>query len=164
MTPFFHSFLSQHHQKILPVFIVLCIIGVSANFFPVTAVNPSDNIIGEIIPPESVDTFNNQSGGEIGILFFLSRVVQFFIVIAGIVSLFNFITAGAIFITSAGDTSAYGKVKDKLVYGVIGMVVIASAYTLVGLIGLVFFGDASAILNPELYVIEPPPPPPRPGN
>lgn len=119
------------------------------------------NVIGEVLPNEGVKKLNQASGGEIGLIFFFSRVVQLFIVVAGIASMFNFIYAGIMFITSAGDTSVYGKVKDKLTYGVLGMVVLASAFTIAGLVGLVFFGDPTYILSPELYIIEPagaPPP------
>lgn len=114
------------------------------------------DVIGRVDPPMSVRIFNNQAGGSeatvgVGILVFFNRIVLLVTIVAGIFVMFNFIRAGWMFLLAGDNTKATGEVKDLLTYSVIGLVIIAVTYTIAGLIGLIFFGDAGFILNPQLY-------------
>lgn len=109
--------------------------------------------IGGIEPPTSILKYNDEAwrgGRGIGIVVFLSNLVQVFVIVAGIIAMFNFALAGYIFITSGSDPAAVGKVREKLTWTVIGLVFIVAAYTAAGLIGLLFFGNAGFILKPAL--------------
>ncbi len=88
-----------------------------------------------------------------GFISFLSNLVQVFVIVAGIIAMFNFALAGYIFITSGSDPAAVGKVREKLTWTVIGLVFIVASYMGAGLIGLIFFGDAGFILQPTLYSV-----------
>lgn len=116
------------------------------------AVDSTNDIIGTVSPPPGVMTYNEQAGGadSIGILIFISNLIRLGTVIAGIWVLFNFITAGYIYITSSGDSSAHKKVTEQLTNSVIGLVLIVVSYTIAGLLGLIIFGDPSYILNPSI--------------
>ncbi len=81
---------------------------------------------------------------------FVSNILQFATLAAGLWTLFNFVLAGYTYITSSGDSSAHGKVKDKITMSVLGIVIIVASYTAAGIIGLVFFGRADYILNPTI--------------
>lgn len=110
-------------------------------------------IIGGVTPPEGVRKINNQAvgqGGSIGIIIFASRMLNFFSIVAGIIIMFNVLFAGFTYITSAGDASAYQKIIDKVTWSIIGMVAIISAYAIAGIVGQVFFGDPTFILQPTL--------------
>ncbi len=107
-------------------------------------------IIGEVEAPKGVAEYNEESGGEIGLLLFASRGINLASIIAGLFIGFNFISAGFTYVSSAGNPQAHGQVKDKLTYGFIGLALIVGAYTLVGIFGLLFFGDAGFALNPSL--------------
>lgn len=110
-------------------------------------------IIGGIEPPQSILRINTLAGDTetIGIVFFANRIIVLITIIAGIWVMFNFIRAGWMFLAAGDNTKATGEVRDLLTYSIIGLVIIAVAYTIAGLVGLLFFGDAGFILNPELY-------------
>ncbi len=103
---------------------------------------------GTITKPPGVNRFG--SNGEIGILVFLSNLLQLGTVIAGLWVLLNFILAGFEYISSQGDSGAHAKVREKITNSVIGLIIIAVAYTLVAVIGLILFGEAGYFLNPTL--------------
>ncbi len=110
---------------------------------------------GTIKAPQGVDKYNQAAGGgnAIGIFIFISNMIKLATVAGGIWVLINFITAGWIYISSEGDASAGEKVGNKMTYSTIGLVIIALAYSIAGLLGLIIFGDASFILNPKIETI-----------
>jgi len=112
----------------------------------------NNDIFGEIKAPVGVEEYNTGSGAVAGFgaLVFFSNMIKVATVGAGIFVMVNFIMAGYIYITSAGDTGAHKKVSDKITMSIIGLVLIVSAYTIAGLIGLILFGDASYILSPTV--------------
>lgn len=110
-----------------------------------------ESIFGTIQPPAGVREIQEQVGPDnIGIIFFASNLVRLATVVAGIWVMFNFISAGWIYITSGGDASAHEKVSEKITQSLIGLAIVALAYTIAGLIGLLIFGDAGFILRPTL--------------
>ena len=77
--------------------------------------------------------------------YFLIRAVS---LVAGVWSLGNVMFAGFTYITGKGDTAAHQKVRDYITMSAIGLMLIVASYTVGGILGLVFFGDASFLLNP----------------
>jgi hypothetical protein len=67
--------------------------------------------------------------------------------------MFNIILAGWIYLTSSGDASAHEKVSSKLINSVIGLALVAFAYTIAAAIGFIIFGDAGYIINPDITTI-----------
>ncbi len=112
-------------------------------------------IIGGVEPPTAVSAINSESGGEIGIIFFISRLINFANIIAGILVMLNFVMAGFIYIVNAGNTSANTQVMEKITWSVIGILVIVSSYTLAAIFGVVFYGDPTFILSPTLETAVP---------
>jgi hypothetical protein len=114
------------------------------------------SVFGDIEAPVGVSDFNDQakkaSGekNEIGMLIFISNMIKFSSVIAGIWVMFNFIFAGFTYVTSNGDSGAYSKIGEKLSLSVTGLVLIVAAYTIAGIISLIIFGDATYIINPQI--------------
>lgn len=107
-------------------------------------------IIGGVEPPAAISAINTESGGEIGIIFFISRLITFANIIAGILVMINFVYSGFIYITGAGNTSANTQVTERLTWSLVGIVVIVSSYTLAAIIGLIFYGDPTFIISPTL--------------
>jgi hypothetical protein len=103
-------------------------------------------IIGEVTPPQGVAEYNE--GGQIGIFRFGSVLMKLAAIVAGIWVMANIIIAGYEYITSSGDAGVHTKVRDRLTWSVVGLIVIVVAYAGAGILGLIFFGDASFILNP----------------
>ena len=112
------------------------------------------DIFGTIEAPEGVAAYDAQAGtGGLGLMVFFSNVVRLISILAGLWVFVNFLLAGFTYITSAGDSSATKKVYDKIIMSVIGLVIIASSYTIAGIASLLLFGRADFILNPSLIGI-----------
>lgn len=106
--------------------------------------------IGTIEKPPGVEAFDSNSGGEIGLLLFISNLIRVGTIIAGIWVLFNIIIAGWLYISGAGESNQHQKVRDVITNSVLGIIVIVASYTIAALIGLLFFGDAQYFLNPTI--------------
>ncbi len=110
---------------------------------------------GEISPPPGVAKYQNDLANpdQSGLINFLSNLIQIATIVAGIWTMINFILAGWIYITSGGDSSAHEKVSSKMINSVMGLVIIALAYTIAGILGYLIFGNAGYILNPQVESI-----------
>lgn len=130
-------------------------IGLMSLGFSPTVRAAGGDIFGSINPPAGVDKYNSQAGaGGIGIMIFISNIIRLSTILAGIWVFINFILAGWIYITSAGDKGASTKVSEKMTMSVMGLMIIVGAYTVAAILGLVIFGDASYIINPKLKGIQ----------
>lgn len=111
--------------------------------------NDVRSAFGQIEAPEAVARYDTAAGG-IGLLLFFSNVFQLATVIAGLWVLLNFVLAGFHYITGQGDSGAHKKVREQITNSIIGLIIIVVSYTIVALLGLLFFGNAAYFLNPEL--------------
>lgn len=114
------------------------------------ALTDAEQVFGKIKPPEGVEKYDQLAGGGIGLLIFISRIIQIATIVGGIWVFFNFILAGLEYITSNGDTGAHNKVKDKLTMSIIGLVIIVVSYAVMALLGLILTGRADFFLNPQI--------------
>lgn len=143
------------HSTLRFSFVLTLIAVLAISFFslhtPILAQDAPVDVFGSITPPSGVQAYDTQAGG-IGILVFFSNVIRAFTLIAGIYVMFNIVLAGFGYVTagSSGDTGAHQKAKDKITLSVIGLVIIVASYTIMGIIGFVFFGEADYFINPEL--------------
>ncbi|HUV46884.1 MAG TPA: hypothetical protein VMW29_02000 [Candidatus Bathyarchaeia archaeon] len=113
-----------------------------------------DEIIGTINPPSWLEKHGSlEVGGEggFGLINFLSNVLRLISVVAGLWALVNLLLAGIGFISSAGDSEKVSQASSKIWQTLMGLVVIAMAYTLAAIIGWIFFGNAGMIINPKVY-------------
>lgn len=113
-------------------------------------------VIGGIAPPSGVADYNTIAvfggggGNAIGVFAFISVGLRLFTILCGLFMFFNFLWAGYSLITRAGDNKAYTDVRERLSFAMIGLVVVVAAYMLAAMIGLIFFGDATFILQPDI--------------
>jgi hypothetical protein len=116
------------------------------------AATSREELFGTIDPPIGVKDYNTLAGGanNIGLLVFVSRGIVLATIVAGLYVLFNFISAGLMYITAGGEASVNNKVKDLLTQSIMGLVIIVAAYTIIGVGSLILFGDAAYVLNPTL--------------
>lgn len=117
------------------------------------AASTSDQIFGTLEAPPGVDKYQQNSGADIGIFFFISRGIQIGTIIMGIWVFLNVLMAGYVYISSSGDAKAATKVKDILTMSAIGLMMIITSYTVAGVLGLVLFGDATYLINPQIEAI-----------
>lgn len=104
------------------------------------------DIFGTIEAPQGIAAYGNLEGG--GLLLFISNIIRISTVIAGVWVMINFILAGWKYVTSAGDSKAPAEAASMMTHSLIGLALIVGAYTIAGVIGLVFFGDATYIISP----------------
>ncbi len=109
-----------------------------------------NSVFGSVEAPAGVALYDSNSGGDIGLILFASNLIKIATIVAGIWVLLNFIMAGYTYITSNGDTGAHKKVLEQISMSVIGLVLIVAAYTIAAILGLLIFGRADYILNPQI--------------
>lgn len=110
-------------------------------------------LFGTVEPPQGVKQYDEAAqaaGGEIGLILFFSRLIRLGTIVGGIFVMVNLLYAGWIYLSSAGDSSAHEKVSKIIVNSLLGLGVIVASYAIAGLVGLVFFGDATFILQPTI--------------
>lgn len=116
------------------------------NSFISTAYAAND-FIGTIDVPAGVPSAISSTTGVI------SAVVRFLVVIAGLFSLFQFLTGGLAFITSAGDKGKITEAQNKIQMSIVGLMVIAASFLIIAIVSQVLFGDFTAILIPKLQSV-----------
>jgi hypothetical protein len=87
------------------------------------------------------------SGGFAG---FVSTILKFVYIAAGLYAFWNFIVAGYMFLSAGGDPEAIGKAWGTIWKSLMGLILIVSATVFAALIGWLFFNNPTAILKPEL--------------
>lgn len=106
--------------------------------------------IGTIDVPPGVEQYNTSSGADIGLVFFISRMIRLATLVAGLWVVANTMMAGYVYLSSQGKADAHGRVRDILTMSTIGLVLIVTAYTVAGLLSLLIFGDPLYVLNPTI--------------
>lgn len=101
------------------------------------------NPFGKIPVPEPLKARGN--------IFGLLNAVFNLLVIAGIVyAVLNIIIAGYQFISAGGDPEKVAQAWGRLWQTLVGITIIAAAFLIAGVVGLVLFGDPGIILNPKI--------------
>jgi len=105
--------------------------------------------IGKIVPINT--TPGVTSAGElVGVIGLLNSILKLFFIAAGIWVFFNMILAGFGFINAGGDPKAISKAWEKIWRSLVGLLIIVASFLIAAVIGILFFKDPSAILNPKL--------------
>lgn len=86
-----------------------------------------------------------------GLIVFLNNALRLFIIAAGLFALIQFIGAGFQYMTAGGDPKAVANAWAKIWQLILGLVLMAAAFTLAALFGYFIFGDPMAILSPKIY-------------
>ena len=82
----------------------------------------------------TTSTTSNCSTGTDAVQKVIKLAIQIFQMIVGIIAVFMFITAGLNYVTSAGDGAKTKTAKDRILYGAIGLVVVALAQVIVSFV------------------------------
>jgi hypothetical protein len=99
-----------------------------------------------------VSPYAGEIGSEtFGLLAFLNNILKLVVVIAGIFAFFNLIIAGYQFMTAMGDPKGITNAWNKIWQSLIGLVIVAGSFALAAIFGWLLFGDATAILKPQIY-------------
>lgn len=86
-----------------------------------------------------------------GLVPFLNNILRLIFVIAGLYAFLNLIIAGFGFMTAGGDPKAIEKSWSRIWQSLIGLIIIVGSFLLAAILGYLLFGDATAILKPQIY-------------
>ncbi|MBI2611606.1 hypothetical protein HYW54_02550 [Candidatus Gottesmanbacteria bacterium] len=83
------------------------------------------------------DVFCGKGGFDLGLLLnnFISAILGLLTIIAALYFFFQIITAGIAWIGAGGDKNSVEQARSKIFNALIGLVVVAAAWVLVGIIG-----------------------------
>ncbi len=98
--------------------------------------------------PQNVQAY--YPGAE-GLILFLNNILRVAIFAAGIFALINFLISGIQYIGSSGNPETLKQASSRMWLSFLGLVIATSSLVIAGIIGLVFFGHATAIINPVIY-------------
>lgn len=121
---------------------------IPAFLFSALSVYAVDDVVGTINPPQTVISSIGQTGD------FISAIVRFITVIAGLYALWQFITGGFGFITSGGDKGKIQTATQQIMMAITGLVVIGASFILASIIGRLLFGAGFNLLSPTLQSVQ----------
>ncbi len=113
------------------------------NLIPTTYA-ATDDVVGIIAVPSGIPQEVAKTGD------FLSALIRLLVVVAGIFTLWQFLTGGLAFITSNGDKGKLTEAQNKIQSAIIGLVVIAGSFIVIAIASQILFGSFTAILVPQL--------------
>lgn len=105
-------------------------------------------IFGAINEPIKYTGYDKIGGTSAGLAEFGSAIIMLITSISGLVVLFNFISAGYLYLTYPSEPGKLAEAGNKMLYSLIGLAIVASAFILAGAIGLLFFKDSGFLINP----------------
>lgn len=114
----------------------------------ITTTTTSQKFFGNVDPPAGVTDYGSQDAS--GLIFLFNNILKVAIFAGAAWTLINFIVAGIQYIGSSGKPDLAKTASSKIWISLLGLVIIASSITLAAIIGLIFFGDSTAILNPKI--------------
>jgi len=115
----------------------------------VKGVYAADDVVGTIAPENlKVPSEIGQTGS------FLSTIVRFFIIVAGLFALTQFLLGGFSYITAGGDKGKISEATQKITMSIVGLAVIAASFVIIAILSQLLFGDFTAILVPKLKSVQ----------
>ena len=107
----------------------------------------AQDIVGTIQPPDTVIRDVSQTGN------FISVIVRFITVIAGLYAMWQFLTGGFGYITSGGDKARIQQSTQQIMMAVVGLAIIGASFILGAIIGRLLFGPGFNLFSPQLITV-----------
>ncbi len=117
------------------------------SFLPIVKTVLAADIIGTLTLPGGLPKDVAGTGD------FLSALFRFLVIVAGVFSLWQFLTGGLGIITGGSDKGKLAEAQSKITMSILGLVIIAASFLLAGIAGQILFGSFTAILSPTLKSI-----------
>lgn len=86
-----------------------------------------------------------------GLILFLTNILRFVFVAAGVFAFINLIVAGFTYMGAGGDAKQLTQAWNRIWQSLLGLIIVVGSFALAALFGYLFFGDAGFILNPKIY-------------
>lgn len=108
----------------------------------------ADDVVGTINVPTGIPSQVGQVSS------FISVIVRAFVIVAGLFTLWQFLSGGFTYITSGGDKSKISEASNRITMSILGLVVVAASFVLIALISRLLFGSFTAILIPKFQSVQ----------
>lgn len=109
----------------------------------------ASDFVGNINLPAGIPTQVPQVGS------FISTIVRFIIIIAGLFTLWQFLSGGLGMITGGSDKGKVAEAQNKITMAITGLAIIAASFLIIGIVSQLLFGSFTAILIPQLQSVTP---------
>lgn len=109
---------------------------------------PEDFFGTELEPPRGIQAYGLEAGGLIKLF---NNILRVAIYASLVFAAINFLIAGIQYIGSSGNPETIKQASSKIWMSLLGLVVAASSLVIAGILGLILFGNPSAIINPVIY-------------
>ncbi len=109
--------------------------------------------IGKISPAISaynLPAIDSATGQLPAVMAFLNSILRLVFIVAGLYGLINLIIAGFGFMTAGGDPKAITNAWNRIWQSLVGLLIIATSFLIAAIIGILLFGNPTAILQPKL--------------
>lgn len=103
---------------------------------------------GTFSPPPGIAEYEGNSQGVSAITTLLSNILRLTIFAAGLYTLINLIVSGIQYIGSSGNPELLKQASSRIWISLLGMIIIAASLILAAVIGIIFFNDYKAIIQP----------------
>ncbi len=93
--------------------------------------------LGTFSPPSEAYSAGSEAGDMAltNLESFISNIIGFLTILGGIFFIVYFLIGGLTWITAGGDSGKVGKARNQMIQGVIGLVVVVAAYSIIGIVG-----------------------------
>ena len=85
---------------------------------------------------------------------FISTIIRFLVIIAGLFTLWQFITGGLGMITAGGDKGKLTEAQQKITMAITGLIVVTASFLIVAILSRLLFGSYTYILVPQLQTVQ----------
>lgn len=107
----------------------------------------ADDVVGSLTAPESVVKAPSDAGK------FMSAIISFIVVIAGVYALWQLLTGGLGYVTSNGDKAKVQESTQKMFMAILGLTVIGASFIIAAVVSKLLFGNSSVIFSPTLKTV-----------
>src|SRR3972149_4884288 len=107
------------------------------------------DIFGNVTAPPGVSQYGNLTEG--GPTYFITNILRFLIVIAGVYALINMVLAGYAFLSAGDDPKKVAGAWAKISQTLLGLAFAAGALVLAAFFGQLIFGDPNALLQIRIF-------------
>ena len=104
---------------------------------------------GTISPPPGAQRYGGLESG--GLSNFVSNILALLGVLGGVVMFINLIISGWQYLSAQGNPQVIANAGQKILGSLIGLIIITAAFVIASIIGLIFFGDATFLLQPTFF-------------
>lgn len=114
--------------------------------------NSIAQVFGQVGKPPGVSAYGSvfATSGS-GLTKFITNILRFLIVGAGIFALFNLVMAGYGFMSAGGDAKKVADATAKIWQTLMGLAIAVGSFVLAAIFGKLLFGDYNALLQLRVF-------------